>query len=906
MTAHQRLPFVANPSEVVRVRLIDHGEKVGSWDILALDAPSGFGKTTFLHELLSSNAFNSHKVIFVDLQSVRDAPAVEAKLFVEGVENSGLPTDRRFLSLLPLENEVDLVEFYAKLSQSVQSSSAPVVLTVDGIDERLSASTEEFVKHLCASSSEKLKIILSGRSLAEYCKSGIKLAKRLEHWTADKMRFDEEETRLLLGELAESGGGGNTTTKLHQKTEGWPAALQLARHALQSTQEPSEFVDHFSGDDRAVAEYLTTTVFERLTEEVRQFLVQTSMFEELHAEFCNFALEIKNSKEILQRLSDRNVFLFGVEQKSGWFRYHELFRSFLESQAADLDRSVFNESMLRGAEWLANSGDSIAALRLYLMAGEMDLASQLVEGHARSLIERGEMPELSRLIRTLPVSVTSRNPQLIILQCWALIHMHQPVAARESLLRAMTFVETLDANDLIERSTVLPRLKQELEVLRAGIRLAEDETVECEKVTRSLLEAGSLSDEFLRGAAYNFHSYACYANGRIGEARSASDAAAYLTQSSGVLFGQAYSAVFMAMTEMASGHFGHARERLEHFLSSNQYSQGSLIDQPVQVLKARIAYLGGDQEEPARVFEECIPSLRRCGHPDLLLMSLASQIHLVHRNEGLGAALNTVDEALAIATDLGIDRAALAIDYEHIRLLLQYSDIEGAVRIAARHRIFPEDGLESRVGHWDRLTYHRDMIRGRLLFAQGDLAQAIDLFSQISKIAAHAGMFYNVACAQLLEADALAKSAPATDQIDYFQHALASISEWQVPALVLEEGDRFVDFVLERQSLMKSPRVKGLLKTLTRLRSGTTAQREEVRSGSARAAISDAILLEPLSARELEVLALLARGRSNRAISHELRLSANTVKWHLKNIFEKLAVNNRTAAVLAAQSLDLL
>jgi LuxR family maltose regulon positive regulatory protein len=65
-------------------------------------------------------------------------------------------------------------------------------------------------------------------------------------------------------------------------------------------------------------------------------------------------------------------------------------------------------------------------------------------------------------------------------------------------------------------------------------------------------------------------------------------------------------------------------------------------------------------------------------------------------------------------------------------------------------------------------------------------------------------------------------------------------------------------------------------------------------------------LVEPLSARELEVLRLLARGRTNHEIADELSIAVTTTKKHLSNLIGKLGVRNRTEAVARARELNLL
>ena len=116
------------------------------------------------------------------------------------------------------------------------------------------------------------------------------------------------------------------------RTEGWLAGSQLAGLSVVSESNRSAFIESFAGDDRNVADYLASEVLHRQPEQRRQFLLKTSVLDEINAEVCDFLLEADDSAAMLEEIERSNLFLVGLDSHRTWYRYHHLFRDWLRHE----------------------------------------------------------------------------------------------------------------------------------------------------------------------------------------------------------------------------------------------------------------------------------------------------------------------------------------------------------------------------------------------------------------------------------------------------------------------------------------------------------------------------------------------------------------------------------------------
>ncbi|MCP4961709.1 MAG: hypothetical protein GY925_20885 [Actinomycetia bacterium] len=144
--------------------------------------------------------------------------------------------------------------------------------------------------------------------------------------------------------------------------------------------DPTEFITTFAGNDRNVADYLTSEVLQRQPTERSRFLQATSLLQEMTAELCDYVLETTGSAAVLEGIERDNLFLVPLDSKREWFRYHHLFQEWLHNNLRiNEDAQRIIELHTRAADWLQWHGAEEKAIGHLLAAGDVDSATEIIE-----------------------------------------------------------------------------------------------------------------------------------------------------------------------------------------------------------------------------------------------------------------------------------------------------------------------------------------------------------------------------------------------------------------------------------------------------------------------------------------------------------------------------------------------
>ena len=147
---------------------------------------------------------------------------------------------------------------------------------------------------------------------------------------AADLRFTPEEAAAYLNEVMGLDLGASEVVALEARTEGWIAALQLAALSIQGRDDVAGFIAGFAGDDRYIVDYLVEEVLHRQPEEVRSFLLDTSILDRLTGPLCDAVTGQAGGKAMLEALDRANLFLVPLDDRRQWYRYHQLFADVLQ------------------------------------------------------------------------------------------------------------------------------------------------------------------------------------------------------------------------------------------------------------------------------------------------------------------------------------------------------------------------------------------------------------------------------------------------------------------------------------------------------------------------------------------------------------------------------------------------
>ncbi|MGA2929652.1 MAG: LuxR C-terminal-related transcriptional regulator, partial [Solirubrobacteraceae bacterium] len=778
--------------------------------------------------------------------------------------------------------ELDGDQLVDTVLSELAEQAEPVVLVIDDLHELKSAEALTQLEHLLAILPSSARVVLSSRRDSPIRLHHLRLAGEVAEIRAGDLRFTESETRELLAtsgiSLSDAGAAA-----LYQRTEGWAAGLRLAVISLGGHADPERFVTEFSGNDRAIAEYLMAEMLERQPGEVQGMLLRTSLVDLVNGELADLLSGHPGSEQMLLELEEANAFVVALDAQRTRFRYHQLLADFLR---LELRRTLADEVPglhRRAARWFADHGQVVDAVRHTLAARDWPDAARLVADHSFRWVLDGEAGTIGAVLQAFPEGASVDHPDLALAHAANELNQGRLEEAAAQLALAESHVESAP-----------PARRRRLTVAIASLRLALARrsgqfTEVIEQV--NLLDA-SISDEStdqigmgseLRGVALLNLGIVETWSGRLADAERHLSQGAALAQTIGRPYLEvacrAHQAFPSKLVSVAT-----ARERGRQAAAlAERYG---LDDRPI--LAPAFGAVGGMAIWMGE-FDEGERWLRR-----------AWEVAEAHIDPAAAVLLHVATGMLHAGR--GQHRSALEEFAAAARMESQLTGVHAlAPRItgwlaATQARLgMPDEARATLTGFSAERERMGALYNARavIYLADGDPATALDVLRQIREITPPVVPAFTLVEAHLLAGTAHLRLGD--------QSAAAAAAE---TALAAAEPDRLIfPFVLtEAAELLDAlPRHEtahgALLADIVDLLLGASAP------DSDRERLSQA---EELSPSELRVLRYLPTNLTRPEIARELYVSINTVNTHVRNIYSKLDARDRSSAVQRARELRLL
>lgn len=424
------------PDLLPRPRLVDWLKSNTDKRLTLLSAPAGYGKTTLLTDFINASdrlfawytldAQDSDPIVFLtylieSLRSMKRAPETlshavgqTAQSLLDSAETSISP--QRVLTVLINE-----------LSERIE---IPWLIVLEDYHYIASPIVHQLVDFLLENAPEGLHLILSTRVDPPIALARLRARGQLAELRTSSLRFRDEEVSKWMGAGLPELSNENLNL-LSEKTEGWVAALQIIRSSLseRDVEHVNAMLSGLSGSQQFVFDYLAEEVFKRLPEDIQEFLLRTSILQQMDASACNAVARVQNAQSILEGLEKQNLFATSLDSQKKWYRYHYLFREFLLSRLQRIEtESMLSLEKSAGAYYEAE-GELEIAFSHYVNAQDFESAARVVSIFASDYVERGHVEVLHRYLSALPVELSKANPELFLQHGNALLRLGQTGAA---------------------------------------------------------------------------------------------------------------------------------------------------------------------------------------------------------------------------------------------------------------------------------------------------------------------------------------------------------------------------------------------------------------------------------------------------------------------------------------------
>jgi LuxR family maltose regulon positive regulatory protein len=737
----------------------------------------------------------------------------------------------------------------------------------------------------------QLHLVIATRSDPPLPLARLRARGRLAEVRAADLRFTEEETaayfetmglRLTSGEVATLGG----------RTEGWVAALQLAALSLQGREDAAGFIEGFAGDDRHVVDYLVEEVVHRQPEEVRDFLLRTSVLARLTGPLCDAVTGRTDGRTMLATLDRDNLFLVPLDDQRRWYRYHHLFADMLQARLLDERPGEAPELHRRASVWHQRDGDTTAAVEHALAAGDADRAAGLVELQIRPMSKHRREAQLRRWLEALPEEAFANRPVLALGHAAVLMSTGETRGVEPRLQVAERWhaaITSRPAGDpppglVVADPDELGRLPGMVAVYRAGLAMMAGDVAGTMAHGREAVALLDAEDHLGLAAATALMGIASWRRGDLAAAEAAYLETMRLLALEGYVADVLGCAITLADLRATQGRLREVERTYRDALDlAARHSDDPMRGTPdMHVGLSEVCGERGDlpaAEEHLRRAHELGDHLGMPRYPHRWRIADA---RAREATGDLAGAVTLLDEAEQVYDgDFSPDvRPVAAL---RARVWLRQGRTDLALAWAAERRLSPTDDL-------DYLHEHEHVTLARILLARGDGAVG-DLLERLLAAAEHGGRGGTVLEVLVLSALAAQQRGDPDRAVRHTARALELAEPEGYVRLFTDEGPAMA-------ALLRRAAARGAAPAYVARLLATDAPPDRARATGE--------LVDPLSERELDVLRLLASELSGPEIARHLVVSLNTVRTHTKNIYAKLGVGSRRAAVRRADELGLL
>jgi LuxR family maltose regulon positive regulatory protein len=750
-----------------------------------------------------------------------------------------------------------------------------------------------------------LRLVLASRSDPPLPLARLRARGQLAELRAADLPFTRDEAADLLREAAGPGLPDSAVTALVERTEGWAAGLQLAALSLRGHADVAGFVATFSGSHRFVLDYLTEEVLGRQREQVRRFLLETSVLERLSGPLCDAVTGRADGQAMLEAIERAGLFLVPLDEVRGWWRYHHLFAELLRAHLQQQEPGRVPALHRNAATWHEQHGLTDDAVRHAVAAGELSWAARLIERHFDALFYlRGEGATLQRWLSALPADLIRSRPRLLLAQA-ALADAGGRMEEVDGLLDAAEHASADGAGEPLEPSagtaaSLLVNVPATTAVFRAylaELRGDADGTAAFASRAQASIAEG---ERMLAFITQGHLAIAEWFRGRLVEAERAFGSAITGWRAVGLPTLIAWGSHHLGQVQRAEGRLAAALGTYQQALEINAPPGRPATPAAgvAHVGLAEVAYQRGELDAALRHLTDGIALCRQFTFTPPLASGLATLAWIRQASGDAGGALEAMAEAERAAPRPAVAGLLNPVPAQHARLLLAQGDVAAATRWAHERGL----AADHDPGYPEEPAY---LVLARVLLGQDRPDQALALLERMHAVAVAQGRAGSVIEIQALRALALAGSGDEAGALATLAGALARASAEGYVRVFADEGAPMAA-LLGRLNTARDDTVARAVPAgyLARLLRAFDRTRLAPPAGPAAAAAPG--LPEPLTARELDVLRLLAAGRSNQRIAHELVVTLDTVKKHVSHVLGKLGAENRTEAVTRARQLGLI
>ncbi|MEX3813171.1 LuxR C-terminal-related transcriptional regulator [Paraburkholderia sp. BR13439] len=875
-----------------RPRLVCLAGEAENKRLTVIKAPAGFGKTSLALTWLERLRRDGVLVAWLSLDSEDDEPARFLYHLAQALQQACDGVGASAIGLTTAASLVPAQSIVSTLINELVEVDDEVCIFLDDFHLISLPAVHDAVSFLVENAPSHVHVVICTRTDPPLPLGRLRAGNSLLELDASTLRFDFDETRSFVEHECPGKLHASSIKLLFTRTEGWAAALRISASVLaRAAHKPDAEVAPASGASRPFAAYLEDMV-KRLPGGMVEFMLRTSILERLSAPLCEAVTGVRTSQAMLESIAARQLLLEPLDLDGTWFRFHHLMGEYLHRRLQTQHRDEVADLHRRACQWYAQEAQWTDAVRHAIAAGDVEEAVSLIGRCAMALVTKGDLLTLLGWQRQFPAHLMRSQTKVTLAIAWG-------------MALAMRFDEALAMLDTIEKdaasSTDPASVRWECQAIRSVVAALQDDAHACLALAEDCLKRPS-TDVWTTNVASNVVRFAHWKMGNL-EALYAVQWVPYsIEEDSRNVFASVYRLTLLGHVEMQQLHFPLAERYFQEAMRLAERHAGpkSIAVAQVAPMIAQLRYEQGRLDEAEALVSDLMPVIDAAVLLDSALMAYRLLIRTAGARSDTAQAYALIDRAQALAYARKWDRLSAGALVERTRLnLAEGRIVEAAASVAQLDRLADSASAAATSAAAEIATY-RGLARAYLAMAQGRAQDAADtLTATLQTIECRHGFYLALRLRTVLALVWMAANESAR-AVETFREVLKAAAPAELYQSIVDQGPQIVPLLQAvREALRGEAQSKPLLAYVDRLLDGSRAL---YLPGDTRARNAER---EPLSARERDIIGLIAHGQSNKEVARTLGIAPETVKSHVKSIFVKLAVDKRAQAVARAQSLGL-
>jgi LuxR family transcriptional regulator, maltose regulon positive regulatory protein len=411
-----------------------------------ISASSGYGKTSLMAEWCARQE-TDYPLAWVSLEKGDNDPAHFMSYLLAALQNiqDGLGEDVGAM-MQGTQNPLDIT-IVSLLINKLSEVPNEFVLILEDYHVIESQEIHQMMIFLLEHLPPQMHLVILSRADPPFPLARLRARSELLEIRAKDLRFSLDDATAFLREMVGVDLSMEDIEILLDRTEGWITGLQLAALSIQGHEKPSDLITAFSGGHDYIVDYLIEEVLERQTDDLKIFLMKTSILSRLNGSLCEALTGQSDGEATLEFLEKANLFVSSLGGEYCWYRYHHLFADVMANRLQRFYPDQINELHLRAANWFKQKHLFTECIEHALAANDYLLAADIVESQSMDLLKLGSLSTLMGWLEKLPPEIINERPELGVVSAWVYLLTGKLDQAEDSLSAAENYLDSLDKPD---------------------------------------------------------------------------------------------------------------------------------------------------------------------------------------------------------------------------------------------------------------------------------------------------------------------------------------------------------------------------------------------------------------------------------------------------------------------------